>query len=76
MEPQKVRIADMFIVPSDPSTLEQQRQNKTSKHQAVFSLDYSTWQKLVEAFDVTEPLIEHRREDESTVPMGQRGWYA
>lgn len=44
------------------------------KHQAVFSLDYGTWEKLVEAFDVTEPMIPHRDETEGQV-VGDRGWY-
>lgn len=63
------------LSPADPSTLEQQRRNKTSKHQAVLALDYKTWRDLVRAFDVQNPLIPHRQE-ESPEEMGGRGWYA
>jgi non-structural maintenance of chromosomes element 4 len=60
---------------ADPSTLEEQRKNKSSKHQAVLALDYKTWRDLVKAFDVQNPLIPHRQE-ESPEQMGGRGWYA
>ncbi|KAK3703633.1 hypothetical protein LTR37_014329 [Vermiconidia calcicola] len=59
---------------ASPSTLEDKRENKTSKHQAVLALDYSTWQDLVKAFDIREPLIPHRAE-EPAAQVGQRGWY-
>jgi hypothetical protein len=74
----KSRVANKeCTVPSKPSTLEEQRRNKTSKHQAVFSLDYATWQSLIEAFEIREPLIEHRLEDAEAraARMGERGWY-
>jgi len=58
------------------STVEQQRKNKSSKHQAVFSLDYGTWQSLIEAFDIKSPMIPHRQEEEGGAQVGQRGWYA
>jgi len=65
-------------VQSEPGTLEEQRQKKTSKHQAIFSLDYATWQSLIEAFDIKEPLIPHRQDEAGLaeqVANGQRGWY-
>lgn len=65
----------MYTVLGEPSTLEQQRRNKSSKHQAVFSLDYGTWQNLIEAFDIHEPMIPHRQEDDNAAQVGQRGWY-
>lgn len=35
------------------------------KHQTVFSLDFETWENLIEVFDIREPLIPHRN-DEAT----------
>ncbi|EME45398.1 hypothetical protein DOTSEDRAFT_170771 [Dothistroma septosporum NZE10] len=48
--------------------------NVGNKHQAVFSLDYGTWQDLAKAFNVKEPMIPHRDETEGQV-IGDRGWY-
>lgn len=62
------------LLAATPSSLEQQRANKTSKHQAVFELDFKIWQELVDAFDIRQPLIKHRQEDTAT-QMGNRGWY-
>ncbi|KAK5118433.1 hypothetical protein LTR62_002947 [Meristemomyces frigidus] len=55
-------------------TAEEQRKAKSNRHQAVFALDYETWERLIEAFDITEPMIEHRREEQQT-QVGERGWY-
>jgi hypothetical protein len=35
----------------------------------------ATWQELIDAFDITEPIIEHR-EEESHSNLGAKGWYA
>lgn len=32
------------------------------KHQAVFSLDFETWEQLVEEFGITKSIIPHREE--------------
>ncbi|EEP78850.1 conserved hypothetical protein [Uncinocarpus reesii 1704] len=50
-----------------PSTaaLPSEAQNKgLRKHQAVFSLDFPTFQDLIEVFDIQRPLIPHRTEEE------------
>jgi len=56
------------------TSAEEQRASRARKHQAVFSLDYGTWQDLIKAFDITEPMIPHRQ-DEQPVQVGSRGWY-
>lgn len=56
-------------------SLEEQRKAKTQKHQAVLGIDYATWEGLIKAFDIREPMIPHR-EDEQPTQVGQRGWYA
>ncbi|KXT08089.1 hypothetical protein AC579_1469 [Pseudocercospora musae] len=63
------------LVLTTPRELEQQRAEKTVKNQSVFSIDYSTWQNLIKAFDITQPLIPHR-DDEQPTQVGSRGWYA
>jgi hypothetical protein len=45
------------------------------KHQAVFAIDFQTWEQLVDAYELTEPMIPHREEDPAT-QIGSRGWYA
>lgn len=66
-----------MVVTAEASTVEELRQKRISKHQAVFSIDYETWQQLIDAFDITEPLIEHRQDDAEARAqrMGERGWY-
>ncbi|TKX27356.1 non-structural maintenance of chromosome element 4 [Elsinoe australis] len=50
------------------------RERNSTKHQAVFGIDYATWQQLVQAYEIKESLIPHR--DEGERAMGARGWYS
>jgi hypothetical protein len=43
------------------------------KHQAVFSLDYETWNELIEVFKIEESIIPHRKEEEQATSTS---WYA
>ncbi|KAK0645017.1 Non-structural maintenance of chromosomes element 4-like protein A [Lasiodiplodia hormozganensis] len=61
------------ICPSESRGLNEQGAKNVSRHQAVFSIDYPTWQKLIEAFDLREPVIAHRQEEQPTQTV--RGWY-
>ncbi|KAF2715539.1 Nse4-domain-containing protein [Pleomassaria siparia CBS 279.74] len=63
-----------LLVPCQPHSLEEHREQQVQKHQAIFSLDYRTWRNLIQAFDIKEPLIPHRIEEEATVTAG--GWYS
>ena len=45
------------------------------RHQAIMSIDFATWRDLIDAFQITEPMIPHREEEESNGP-GARGWYS
>ncbi|KAL1305913.1 hypothetical protein AAFC00_004056 [Neodothiora populina] len=62
------------LIPADQSPASEQREKTSRKHQAVFSIDVATWEKLVRAYCIREPLIEHRAE--SSTQVGSRGWYA
>ncbi|KAF2465696.1 Nse4-domain-containing protein [Lindgomyces ingoldianus] len=62
-----------LLVPSAPHSLQEQRERNVQKHQAVFSIDWPTWKKLIEAFDIKEPLIPHRVAEETNVSAG--AWY-
>ncbi|CAI4211014.1 unnamed protein product [Parascedosporium putredinis] len=55
--------------------MEQETSRHQTKHQAVFSLDMSTWRDIIETLDIKEPIIPHRREDAQGGP-GARGWYS
>ncbi|KAI2637786.1 hypothetical protein GGS26DRAFT_427617 [Hypomontagnella submonticulosa] len=48
--------------------------HRAQKQQAVFSIDMKTWRDIVNAFNITEPIIEHRIEQTHQGP-GSRGWY-
>ncbi|KAI3335418.1 Nse4 C-terminal-domain-containing protein [Ustulina deusta] len=45
------------------------------RHQAVLSIDMHMWRDIIDAFDITEPIIEHRKE-QSTQGPGARSWYS
>lgn len=60
--------------PSKARTLTQQREQNVSKHQGVFSLDWPTWLKLIEAYDLKQPLIPHRNDDGGQ-QVTAHGWY-
>ncbi|KAH7344350.1 Nse4 C-terminal-domain-containing protein [Pyrenochaeta sp. MPI-SDFR-AT-0127] len=63
-----------LLIPEEPHGLSDQREKNIQKHQAVFSIDYPTWQMFIDAFDIREPLIPHREQEEAHVGSG--GWYA
>ncbi|KAK5729932.1 hypothetical protein LTR17_011571 [Elasticomyces elasticus] len=62
---------------STPEKIKQKkaREKETSKHQAVFALDFETWRGLVEAFEIRESMILHRDEIGIGREVGGRGWY-
>ncbi|KAI8632821.1 hypothetical protein F5Y19DRAFT_331221 [Xylariaceae sp. FL1651] len=45
------------------------------KHQAVLSIDMQTWRDIIDAFKITESIIEHRKEHNTQGP-GARSWYS
>ncbi|OJD16691.1 hypothetical protein AJ78_03161 [Emergomyces pasteurianus Ep9510] len=59
------------LLPSQPAAPSEAQAKKLKKHQTVFSLDFETWEKLIEVFDIQEPLIPHRN-DEATEPANSR----
>ncbi|KAG5930073.1 hypothetical protein E4U53_002313 [Claviceps sorghi] len=46
-----------------------------SKHQAILSMDEQTWREIIDVFQITNPMIPHRREANHSGP-GARGWYS
>ena len=44
-------------------------------NQAMFSIDFETWQQLIEAMEIAEGLLPHREQDESSTQVNARGWY-
>ncbi|KAI1812176.1 hypothetical protein GGS20DRAFT_43458 [Poronia punctata] len=55
----------------DPSAAKTAKQ----RQQAVFSIDMLMWKEIIDAFDITEPIIEHRKEHVQKGP-GARSWYS
>ncbi|EEH42513.2 Smc5-Smc6 complex subunit NSE4 [Paracoccidioides brasiliensis Pb18] len=50
------------LLPSQPAAPSEAQAKKLQKHQTVFSLDYETWEDLIEIFNIEESLIPHREE--------------
>ena len=55
------------------STKEDNMEQNKQKHQAIFHLDFETWEDLITAFDINESIIPHREPDEE-VRDGHSGW--
>ncbi|KAI9649024.1 hypothetical protein NHQ30_001591 [Ciborinia camelliae] len=47
----------------------------TARHQAILSLDTQDWTEMIELFDIKEPMIDHREEQDNS-NIGKNGWYA
>ncbi|KAF2875218.1 Nse4 C-terminal-domain-containing protein [Massariosphaeria phaeospora] len=71
-------LADQHGLPlllyTKPFSVQERREQQVQKHQAVFSLDWPTWKKLIEAFDIKTSLIPHREPEVTAVAAG--GWYS
>lgn len=52
-----------------------QRKKGAAKHQAILSIDMDMWDELKSLYEITEPMIPHRREVDHSRD-GQKGWYA
>ncbi|KAF9691648.1 hypothetical protein EKO04_010245 [Ascochyta lentis] len=61
-----------LLLPAAPRGISEQRDQSAQKHQAVFSIDYSTWKMFVQAYNIREPIIPHRVQEEEN--SGAR-WY-
>ncbi|KAL8894238.1 MAG: hypothetical protein Q9192_004489 [Flavoplaca navasiana] len=62
------------LIPRERKSRDEQQATGTQKHQAVFHLDYDTWEDLIDAFDIKDSIIPHRQsEDEPQVTAS--GWY-
>lgn len=47
------------------------------RRQAVFSLDYDTWQDLIEVLGIAEPLISDRTvQEQAATQVAAHGWYS
>lgn len=68
-------VANLPQGPLQDGVIEEERQTGAARHQAIFSIDYETWKKLIYAYDITESMIPHRN-DEQTGQPNAHGWYA
>ncbi|KAK3363488.1 Nse4 C-terminal-domain-containing protein [Lasiosphaeria hispida] len=58
----------------EPRSKNAQSRHGTMRHQAIMSIDMEIWQEVIKAFNIKEPMIPHRKEEEAGGP-GARGWY-
>ncbi|KAF2993520.1 nuclear protein [Curvularia kusanoi] len=61
-----------LLAPAAPRGVSEQRDQGAQKHQAVFSIDYPTWQMFIDAYDIRESLIPHRTQEQDN---GGAKWY-
>jgi len=45
------------------------------RHQQILSIDMPTWREAIEAFDIKQSMIPHRKEQALGGP-GAKGWYS
>ncbi|KAK0628619.1 Nse4 C-terminal-domain-containing protein [Bombardia bombarda] len=53
-----------------------QANHGTTRHQAIMSIDMEIWHDLIDAFNIKESMIPHRKEEEEPQGPGARGWYS
>jgi hypothetical protein len=58
-----------LIDPANPYAPSEAQRQGIQKHQAVFSLDYETWEQLIKVFNIKKPIIPHRQEIEGETGM-------
>ncbi|KAK4130156.1 hypothetical protein BT67DRAFT_355022, partial [Trichocladium antarcticum] len=64
------------IEPAERDASAEVSRSKTAmRHQAIMSIDMATWRDMIDIFNITEPMIPHRQEEEQQGP-GARGWYS
>ncbi|KAI1178940.1 hypothetical protein F4777DRAFT_41230 [Nemania sp. FL0916] len=73
----QVEFDDNGLASLQPTASQDSGTNKrdAQRNQAVLSIDMQTWQDIIEAFSITESIIEHRKE-QSTQGPGARSWYS
>ncbi|KAI9832160.1 MAG: hypothetical protein M1819_004511 [Sarea resinae] len=59
---------------SEPRKKSEIREQGVQKHQAVFSIDYATWEDIIEALNIRESVIPDRK-SEDAAPVSATGWY-
>ncbi|KAJ5992755.1 hypothetical protein N7451_008479 [Penicillium sp. IBT 35674x] len=57
---------------ADPYQPSEAHSRGIQKRQAIFSLDFDTWEQLIDAFSITESIIPHRNE---TADQAATTWY-
>lgn len=63
------------IDPSKTVMPSEAQQNGLQKRQSIFSLDFATWEALIETFNIKESIIPHRDEEEELQQAGKAGWH-
>jgi len=66
-----ISFTDNFTDTTEPGG---SKRGGSSKHQAVISIDMALWKDLIVSFDIKEPMIRHREEEEQG-PVSAKGWY-
>jgi len=61
-----------LLAPAAPRGVSEQRDQGAHKHQAVFSIDYPTWEMFIRAYDIRVSLIPHRKQEKDD---GGSKWY-
>ncbi|KAL8738708.1 MAG: hypothetical protein Q9181_000530 [Wetmoreana brouardii] len=62
------------LVPTERRSGNEHQAIGAQKHQAVFHLDFETWEDLIDAFEIEQSIIPHR-EEEDQPQVNASGWY-
>ena len=70
----EIQVLTTFLDASTARTAKEIQEQNVSKHQAVFHLDFETWEDIIETFDIKKSIIPHRQ-SEQEAQIGASGWY-
>jgi hypothetical protein len=64
------------IVCSDPHAPHEAQAKGIQKYQAVFSLDFETWEDLIDVYDIKTPMIKARDEEDAQARKGATAFWS
>ncbi|KAI5284729.1 nuclear protein [Ascosphaera acerosa] len=65
------------LIAATPQSAGEARRRGVQRHQAICEIDFQTWKRMIQVFDIKEPMIPHRQEDEEAAAQaaGAATWY-
>lgn len=64
----------MILDGTQARRLAEKKEQNVQRYQAIFNIDMYMWEQLIDAFDITEPMIPDRKREDGA-QVSATGWY-